>query len=191
MFPNVLLFQATKLICFGFFLSLYNFSFSFEWNWTELHLWLLQIAKNKNKNNSISWKRCCNPMRSSSTSVMLLNLILMNIGVAKAEPQKTDEVFWQSHAAEYIAVWCQQFSPSLKRRVLLVEKYENVSLCYEYMGSWDRFRCSCEINACSSDWIVIRACNSAGKADHLDIYFPSFTKSIEGFLLLLLKSRCE
>lgn len=43
-------------------------------------------------------------MRSSSTSVMLLNLILMNIGVAKAEPQKTDEVFWQSHASEYIAV---------------------------------------------------------------------------------------
>lgn len=49
-------------------------------------------------------------MSLSSISIMLLNLIL--VSTREAEPQKTDEVFWQEYTSEIVAMWCHWFSTS-------------------------------------------------------------------------------
>lgn len=41
-------------------------------------------------------------MSLSSISIMLLNLIL--VSTREAEPQKTDEVFWQEYTSEIVAM---------------------------------------------------------------------------------------
>lgn len=46
---------------------------------------------------------------------MLLGLILKSIAVAV--PQNPAEVIWQACTSEYVAVWCQQLSPSLEECV--------------------------------------------------------------------------
>lgn len=62
-------------------------------------------------------------MSLSSISIMLLNLIL--VSTREAEPQKTDEVFWQEYTSEIVAMWCHWFSTSyvFKERRYWKEKY--------------------------------------------------------------------